>query len=289
MAISRDTYSAGRAGVDAVARMPQQARSGGGWYAVLARCGLVAKGASYAIVGVLALKLAVGDGGKATSRQGALQAIAHHSYGKVLLVVLAAGLAAYALWRFVQAFAERGEDSAAKTWAKRAGYVGRGLIYAGLTYSAVKILVDAGGNQSQNTKAHKTAAAILSWPGGTWIVGVVGSAIVVAGLVNVYRAVSTSFEDRWRTGEMGATARKWGKRVGVAGHLARGVVFGLIGVFVVKAAVDYNPKDAIGFDGALQKLAHSSHGPYLLGVTAVGLVCYALYCLVDARYRDVSP
>jgi hypothetical protein len=66
------------------------------------------------------------------------------------------------------------------------------------------------------------------------------------------------------------------------------VVFALIGVFVTKAAIDYDPKDAIGLDGALQKLAHQSYGPWLLGLTAAGLVCYGIYCLVDARYRDVS-
>jgi hypothetical protein len=268
-----------------------KAQSGTGWYAALARAGLVAKGISFGIVGALALKLALGDGGEATSRQGALQALAQHSFGKIALIALAIGFAAYAAWRFVQAFAERDdstEKGAAKKWAKRAGYIGRGLIYAGLTVSTIKILTGSGGGGSQNQKAHKTAATVLSWPGGTWIVGIVGAAIFAAGLWNLYRGVSQKFEDRWRTGELSARARKWGGRVGVVGHVARGVVFGLIGIFIVKAAVDYNPKDAIGLDGALQKLAHASYGPYLLGLTAAGLVCYGLFCLVDARYRDVS-
>lgn len=268
-----------------------KAQSGTGWYAVLARVGLVAKGVSFGIVGALAIKLALGDGGKATSRQGALQALAHQSFGKIALVLLAIGFAAYAIWRFVQAFAEREESDdkgAAKKWAKRAGYVGRGLIYAGLTFSTVKIVTGSGGGGSQNEKAHKTAATVLSWPGGTWIVGIVGAAIVAAGLWNFYRGVARKFEDKWRTGEMGARARKWGGRAGLIGHIARAIVFTLIGIFVVKAAVDYNPKDAIGLDGALQKLAHASYGPYLLGLTAAGLLCYGLFCLVDARYRDVS-
>lgn len=265
-----------------------RAERGTGWYGVLARSGLVAKGASYGLVGALAVKLAFGDGGKATSRQGALQALAQHSFGKIVLVLLALGLAGYAIWRFVQAVAERDEDGKLKTWGKRAAYVGRGLIYAGLTFSAIKILVGSGGNESQSEKAHRTTATILGWPAGRWLVGAAGLVIVGVGLWNVYRGLSKKFEDKWRTGGMSPLARTWGGRAGVVGHLARGIVFGLIGIFVTKAAVDYSPKDAIGLDGALRKLAGASYGPYLLGITAAGLVCYGLYCLVDARYRDVS-
>jgi Domain of Unknown Function (DUF1206) len=269
-----------------------KAESGSGWYAWVARAGLVAKGVSFGIVGVLAIKLALGHGGKATSRQGALQSLAQHSFGKILLILLVVGFAAYALWRFIQAYAERDEDGGekgeAKKWGKRAGYVGRGLIYAGLTYSTIRILTGSGQQQSQNQKAHHSTAMVLSWPGGRWIVGIAGLAIIGAGLWNLYRGLTKKFEDKWRTGEMSNTERTWGGRAGVAGHIARFVVFGLIGVFVTKAAIDYNPKDAIGLDGALQKLADNSYGPWLLGLTAVGLVCYGIYCLVDARYRDVS-
>jgi uncharacterized protein DUF1206 len=270
------------------------ARAGRGWYAVLARTGLVAKGVSYGLVGVLAVALAVGAGGEATSRQGALEKLAAHGFGKVVLALLAFGFAAYAIWRFVQAVAER-EDAgdgeakgAAKKWGKRAGYVGRGLIYAGLTASTVKILLGSGGGQSQTGKAHKTTAVVLSWPAGTWLVGIAGAVVVGVGLWNLYRGVARKFEDRWRTGEMGEQARKWGARAGLVGHVARAVVFSLIGIFLVKAAVEYNPKEAIGLDGALRKLADASYGPYLLGLTAAGLVAYGLYCFVDARYRDVS-
>jgi Domain of Unknown Function (DUF1206) len=275
-------------------RARADARAGRGWYAVLARTGLVAKGVSYGLVGVLAVALALGAGGQATSRQGALEKLAAHSFGKVVLALLAIGFAAYAIWRFVQAVAEREDPGdgeakgAAKKWAKRAGYVGRGLIYAGLTASTVKVLLGSGGGQSQTGKAHKTTAMVLSWPAGTWLVGIAGAVVLGVGLWNFYRGVARKFEDRWRTGEMGEQARKWGARAGLVGHVARAVVFSLIGIFLVKAAIDYNPKDAIGLDGALRKLAHAGYGPYLLGLTAAGLVAYGLYCFVDARYRDVS-
>jgi hypothetical protein len=86
---------------------------------------------------------------------------------------------------------------------------------------------------------------------------------------------------------MSEVERNWGARVGVLGMLSRFDVFGLIGVFVVKAAVDYNPRDAIGLDGALAKLASHSYGTWLLGATAAGLLAYALYGFVDARYRRI--
>ena len=261
-------------------------RSGSGWYAWLARAGLVAKGVSFGIVAVLAIKLAAGHGGKATSREGALHALAGETFGEVLLILLVVGFAAYALWRFVEAWAAPGGD--AKKWAKRLGSVGRGLIYAALAFSAAKILAGAGGGGSQDEKAHQATATLLSWPAGTWLVGVGGAVAIGVALWNLYRGLSRKFEDKWRTGEMGATARKWGGRAGAGGHVARAVVFGLIGVFVIRAALEYDPKEAIGLDGALEKLASAAYGPYLLGVTAAGLLAYGLYCLVDARYRDVS-
>jgi hypothetical protein len=270
-------------------RSTAKARTGSGWYAVVARSGLVAKGLSFGLVGALALELAIGHGGKATSREGALAQLSDHSYGKIVLIALAVGFAAYALWRFVQAVAERPDekDGEAKVWAKRAGYVGRGLIYAGLTYSTLRIL-GGGTSDPQDEKAHKSTAMVLGWPAGRVIVVAAGLVVIGAGLWNLYRGLARKFDDKWRVGELSPAVEKWGVRVGVVGHVARFVVFALVGVFLVEAAVHYKPKDAIGIDGALQKLAHASYGPFLLGLTAAGLVAYGVYCLVDAKLRDVS-
>ena len=257
------------------------------WLNALARIGLVAKGVSYALVGILAIKLAADSGGKATSRQGALHTLAQHSFGKLLLIVLALGFAAYAVWRFAQAFFDKNnEGDGAKGLAKRAGYFGRGAIYAGLTYSTIKILLGSA-EQSQNQKAHKTAATIFSWPAGKWIVGAAGLVLIGVGLWNGYRALEKKFLKNWKTEQMGATAQRWGTRSGVIGLSARMVVFSLIGIFVVKAAHDYNPREAIGLDGALQKLASQSYGSWLLGIVAAGLLAYAVFCFFEARYREV--
>lgn len=264
-----------------------KARGGHGWYAWLARGGLVAKGVSFGIVGALALKLALGDGGKATSREGALHTLAQQSFGKWMLSLLAAGFFAYAAWRVIEA-ATVDKDGEMKEWGKRVASLAKASIYAALTVSTLKLLLGSTEQKSQTGRARETTATVLSWPLGKWLVAAAGVAILGAGLWNGFRAFTRRFEKKWRTGEMGKTARKWGGRAGVAGHVARAVVFGLIGVFVLRAALEYRPRDAIGIDGALQKLAHASYGPWLLGLTAAGLVCYGIYCLVDARYRDVS-
>ena len=258
------------------------------WVPALARVGLVAKGLSFGIVGGLAVALAAGQGGKATSREGALATIADEPGGEILLVLLALGFAAYALWRFAEPFLENGDDGA-KKYGKWAAWIGGGVIYAGLAYGTAKLLVSAGGSQSQNAKAQHATSEILSWPAGTWLVGIAGACVVGAGLYNGYRGVARKFREEWKTGEMKRAALKWGTRVGVVGLLSRMVVFGLIGWFLIKAAVEYDPKEAIGLDGALQKLVHQSYGPWLLGVVAAGLIAYGLFCVVEARYRDVKP
>lgn len=245
------------------------------WEQPLARVGLVAKGVVYGIVGVLALKLALGDGGAATSNQGALQHLAGTTFGSILLVLLAIGLAAYAAWRAVQAV--RGDE-----WPDRVVNAARFVVYAGLTYTAVRILTGSEPKQSQNGEAHRATAAVLSWPAGPELVGLAGAVLIGVGLYQLHAGVSRRFEKKWRRRTTTGTI------TGVAGHVARFVVFGLMGVFAIRAAVDYEPKDAIGLDGALQKVAHASYGPYLLGVTAASLVAYGVFCLFDARYRDVT-
>jgi hypothetical protein len=157
----------------------------------------------------------------------------------------------------------------------------------GLTYSAIKLATGHTTTRSQNERAHETTAEILSWPAGRWLVGLAGACIVGAGLYNGYRGVTRSFAEKWAGDDTTDVVRRWATRVGVVGLLARLVVFSLIGSFAIKAAIEYDPKDAVGLDGALQKLTHQRYGPWLLGITAAGLLAYALFSFADARYRRV--
>lgn len=128
---------------------------------------------------------------------------------------------------------------------------------------------------------------MLDLPFGKWIVGAVGLGFLAAGAYNLYRSLTKKFREHLREHEMGNTERRSAIVVGVAGHAARAVVFGLIGAFLIKAALEYDPNEAIGIDGALRKVAQQPYGEVLLGAVGAGLVAYAVYCLVQARYRDV--
>ena len=251
------------------------------------RFGLATKGFSYILVAVIALRVAVGGGGQTESREGALKTLADEPFGWLLLVLVALGFASYAMWRFAVAIFDRdSEGDDAKGIGKRLGDVGKGIVYAALAVVTISVVVGAGGGGSSGEE-DKATAVVLDLPLGQWLVGAIGVAIVGAGLFNAYTALSGSFRKELREERMSGAEQSWYTAFGVAGHLARAVVFALIGIFVVRAAWQYDPDEAIGLDGALNKVAGEAYGPFLLAAVALGLAAYGLFCLVQARYRDV--
>lgn len=253
-----------------------------GW---LARAGLVARGVVYGIIGLLALKLALGDGGKATNQEGALQTIAHQSFGELLLVLVAIGLGGYALWRLVRAAVGHGAEQRDSTF-DRISALDSGIAYGILCITAIGILTSSGGGGGSGSPK-STTGGVLDWTGGTLIVGIAGAILVGVALYQLYEGLAKKFLDDAKTGEMSEGVEKAYTALGMFGIVARAVIFALIGYGLIKAAVDYNPKEAIGLDGALRELAHASYGPLLLGLVAAGLIGFGLYSIVDARYRKV--
>jgi Domain of Unknown Function (DUF1206) len=257
------------------------------WIERGARFGLATKGFSYILVAVIALNVAAEGGGQTEDREGALKALADEPFGWALLALVTLGFASYAVWQLARAVFDReneGDDPIGI--GKRLGQAGKAVLYAALAVITASFLLDSGSSGGGRDE-EKATAVVLDWPGGRWIVGGVGLAFIGAGVLNAYRALSGSFRDRLREEQMSGAERSGYTAFGVIGHLARAVVFGMVGVFVVRAAYQYDPDEAIGLDGALQKLAGEAYGPYLLGAVAAGLGIYGLFCLVQAKYRDV--
>ena len=238
----------------------------------------------YAVIGILALKLALGDGGKTTNQQGALRTIAQQPFGQVLLILVAVGLAGYSLWRLIRALLGHGPEASDSGFDRVAALAQRDRLRGHLRARA-RDPARLGGASSGSPK--KPTAGVLGWPAGTWLVGIAGVVLIGVGLYQGYRGLSKDFLNDSKTEQMSPGVRKWITR---HRHVRPPRAHGrlrAVGVFLIKAAVDYDPSKAIGLDGALAKLANHSYGSYLLGIVATGLIAFALYSLSDARYRRI--
>ena len=249
-----------------------------GW---LASAGLVARGVVYALMGALALGLALGIGGKTTSQQGALRTIGQQPLGKLILVTVAAGLAGYSIWRLTRAVIGHGQVVEDSTMDRVAGLVS-GIGYGALCITAITIVA---GSSSGSQGTTQTTGGVLSWTGGTVIVAIVGAIVLGVGLQQIHHGLSAKFLEETKTEQMGEHSKRVLTALGTFGFPARGVAFALVGFFLIKAAVDFDPQAAVSVDGALSKLANASYGPILLGVVAAGLLGFGVYSIVESRYR----
>lgn len=270
---------------DEAERISQSAR---GWIIPLARFGYAAKGVVYLIIGGLAALAAFTGGGRTTDSRGAFEEILSQSYGKLLLGAVAIGMAAYAIWRFVQAIKDtENKGSGAKGIARRIGYAAIGVIHIGLAYSAVKMILGSGGGSRGDAAPKEWTATFLEQPFGQWLVGAVGLGFIAFALSQLYKAFTAKFREKLKTNEMDEKTETFATRSGQAGLSARGVVFAIIGVFLIQAALHSNAGEARGLSGALRALEQQSYGQWVLGIVALGLVAYGFYMFVQARYRRI--
>ncbi|HEX2553299.1 MAG TPA: DUF1206 domain-containing protein [Microvirga sp.] len=250
-----------------------------------ARCGYGARGVVYGLVGSLALLAAIGSGGQTGGSRSALQSLVGQPFGRTILVVIAVGLAGFAAWRVLEALTDA--DRHGTSWkglAVRGAHLLSGAIYAALSLSAVGIAFGASGG-GEDATARDWTAWLLAQPFGQWLVGLAGLAIGGTGLGFLLKA--------WR-GDVtrhlacdAATAR-WAVLLGRLGYAARGVVFLIIGGFVVLAALHSSSSEVMGLGGALQTVAAQTYGSTLLALVAIGLFAFGVFGIVQALYRRID-
>jgi hypothetical protein len=252
-----------------------------------ARAGFVARGVVYALLGVLALRVAFDGSPEQADRGGAVARLADRPFGGFLVWALAVGFAGMTLWRLSEAaFGAAGQDG--DKAGKRLMSAARAVFYAFVTYSVVAFAVDgsSAGGSSDKTSKDVTARA-LDWPLGRWLVGAAGLTLAGAGVWIAVRALLRRFREHLRTGAMSPRVRKVVDFLGVAGGASRGAVFAAAGCFVVVAAVRFDPDRAKGLDDTLRTFRDTPAGPWLLAVVAAGLALFGVFSWSMARWRRV--
>lgn len=254
------------------------------------QAGLAARGIMYLVSALLTLRIAFGapPDEEGPGKQGALESVAQQSFGRVALSMLCVGLAGYAIWRFIAAWKYEGDpdDADWQVWRKRVAYVFRGLVYVGALVTAVSLLLDddTGSERSSQGESGKDIERVFDLPGGRFVVLAVGIGLLAAAGYNGYRAISGKYRENWDH-DMSPTERRWAVFVSEAGLIGHMAVFALIGFFLTRAAIQYDPSEPESLDQAVRALAGTSFGTSALVALAAGMVAYACFSFVEARWR----
>ena len=252
------------------------------------RFGYVARGLVYLVPGVLALLLAMGMRGAMITQTESIGVIGRQPLGRLLLLPVAAGLAGYALWGFVRAVLDPlRKGHSVKGIFERLGYAMSGLAHAVLLATAVRVLLSAA---THTAKGLDWAAELLAKPSGAWLLGIVGLCwIAGAGVLQIVVGWRGTFMGDLALERMDSGERRWAKGLGRVGTVARGIVFSIIGMLLVAAALHANPHKEIGMDGALRELTRQPFGRILLAAAALGLMVFGVFSVMGARWMRMGP
>ncbi len=258
----------------------------------LGRLGWLAKGMVYVLAGILAAAVAarsvgwnssVAPDGEA-SPTGAIKEIATFTGGRLLLLALAFGLVLYALWRLFTAFAPGG--SGAEAVATRIGYGVSAILYLTFSLTALALARRPTANADGNKKVVDLSAQVMSHSVGRWAIALAGLIAIGAGIYRIVKGLKGDVETELNLAGLPADRRRLIKRLGVIGEIGRGIAISLIGFFLLRSGVDFNPQEATGLDGALRSLTVNGWGSTLVGIVGVGFVAYGIFCLLTFTHRQ---
>jgi Domain of Unknown Function (DUF1206) len=268
----------------------------GVWLRAGSRLGLVCRGTVYLLVGYLAFRLALavhGRAGAPASSAGAVQAAVAPAWGRVPLVLLVAGLGAYALTLLLEAvFRPSRAESAAAGWRQRVVSSWGCLLYSAFCLTTARLLLETPPKQTAQSEQRQdidVTATVLRTGWGQLLLILVGLVIIAGALEMGRRSVWLDFRERFTAEHMSRPLAMLTRAVGAYGCVARSVLLVLVGFFIIKAAVLSSAKQVKGLDAVFRSVAGSAGGSWLLALLACGLFCYGVYCLIEARYRDLTP
>ncbi|MEV0430768.1 DUF1206 domain-containing protein [Micromonospora sp. NPDC049836] len=255
------------------------------WLELLTRAGFIGYGIVHLLFAWLAVQIAFGKSGEEGNQNGALRTLGAQPLGKFLLVAIAVGLFAMAIWQAFEAVIGHRFRRGREKLFERIASVVRVVVFVWLGWTAIKVVQDASSNAADQQQ--QFTEKLMASDGGRWLVGLAGLVLAAVGIGMVIYGLKKKFERNLKTGEMSPKTHRLTRRLGMAGYAARGAVFAIAGVLIVVAAVNYDPEKARGLDAALRTLRDQSYGPVLLTLMALGVAAFGVYCFLQSRYRRV--
>jgi len=259
------------------------------WIEAFARIGYAAKGIVYCLMGLIAILAAIGLTKHVVDQRGVMHALLAKPLGRTMLLVMAAGLTCYTLWYFIQAIVDPERNGTHwKALAKRFGQFCKGVFHVMLVAGIFRLIIGLEAARSMDSSARDWTEFVMAFPLGIWLVGATGLGILCYGFYQLYRGWRIKLDDQLELQRLS----RWYRRLLIAlsrfGLFARGILFGLIGIFLLTAAIRANPQEAKGVAAAMRTLESQPYGSWLLSAVALGLISYGFYQFIRARYRKIG-
>ena len=287
VAISQHSTSDGNAVSESVDRAVDEHP----WLERVTQWGWIAKAVVYTLMGVTAIQIArQSPTSDAASPDGSIRALSDVPFSRAVLAALTFGLLLYALWRALSVAVISGNG--ASEWANRVGYAFSGIFYLLLAYTAGKAAI-TGLDPKESSTVEDLSASVMEMTAGRTMVGLAGVATIGVGLYfGIHKGLGRSFVDDLDgvSDSLGSNEPKRRALLisGIVGWVGRGIVTALVGFFVLRAAIRFDPDDARGFDKALRQVAGTTIGSMLVFVCAIGLIAYGLFCFFSHRFRSLE-
>ena len=246
------------------------------------RAGYAARGFVYLLVGVLALAASAG-GGPAPGLIGAVRRLGDLSWHKPILFALALGLALYAVWRGLDSIVDLAGHGRGFGLVERFGLFFVALLHVVFASYALRLGIGGRYAPGEGEQLAAWVAQLIGHPPGRWLVVLAGVGTVAFGAYSVWKGATSRYLGHLRPSGLLARALP----LLAFGLIARGLVFWVMGGFIVWAGWNFEPLAAGGFGDALERIRGVAYGRALLGLVGAGLVAFALYCFVEAALRVI--
>ncbi len=272
------------------------------WIARVTRFGWLSKGLVFVLMGVLAVRIATTRWERAdaeATQTGALRVVSSQPLGALLLIVVSSGLVVFTAWNVTQAVIRGSTDIDTIGVIKRIGWFGLGVFYGAMAYVGFRLAfteIDspATGTQSRSSTGTRgdagteaATARLLNATGGRFVALAVAVVIVIVAAFHLHKGLARTFIDDIDTADLSPGAEAWLGRLGVLGFVARAFVLAVVAWFLAKAAIEFDPAEAVGLDGALREFVSVSYGKVVIVLVGVGLVIAGIYDMVTFRRQQL--